>query len=275
MSRRTCSMMTSCQLHQDIRWRTLSRSICTGSDQSGGASRRGSNYPKISSMAETLRRLRITPNKPYKHPLDFFGAAQLRLSLLEYLEVAHDGSRLKVRLHTTAPIRSTEEVRQVPPHHPPHFLYIDYLQHANEHLPRLRVVVWSPAWADVQGLYSEERSRALFHDVQRDVFAFLKIRTFAVILPRGRCVRFESSDEKPQYTVFPRNRFDNVNWQRIEPVSVPLTNAASALQSSTEGVAVARVSFVNDRSAALVHKVCDFVSQCSENPTSTAGQMVV
>ncbi|RPD76920.1 hypothetical protein L226DRAFT_532935 [Lentinus tigrinus ALCF2SS1-7] len=83
-------------------------------------------------------------------------------------------------------------------------------KHLNKDLPRLRTLVWFPAWGDVEDLGP---GMQYVEDVREDVFAFLKVRTFAVMLPRERCVRFESSKEEPHYTIVPRNRFDDLGWR--------------------------------------------------------------
>lgn len=47
-----------------------------------------------------------------------------------------------------------------------------------------------------------------------DVFKILTMQTFTVMLPHERCVRFESSDEEPEYSVVPRDSFDDLDWRR-------------------------------------------------------------
>ncbi|TFK89069.1 hypothetical protein K466DRAFT_611672 [Polyporus arcularius HHB13444] len=155
------------------------------------------NFPEIVPIAKTLRRLRISLKNARDHPLRFCDYIQpLSLANVEYLEVVH------LRPRPMGPLDYTTQAEVTG---------VD----VNEHLPGLRVLSWIPAWGDVQDLKPGTEHRAFIEHIRKDVFKTLKIRTFAVVLPRERCVRFEASDEEPDYSIVPKNSFDDLDWKRI------------------------------------------------------------
>ncbi|TFK89068.1 hypothetical protein K466DRAFT_661857 [Polyporus arcularius HHB13444] len=157
-------------------------------------------YPLVSALARTLRRLRVAVTRPrwHHHPLRVCKDIGLNLPSLEYLEVCDEASAAK-ELPRDSPLLGPGRL-------------VEY-ERVNENLPGLRVLVWTPAWGDVEDLSPMSRYRKFIEDVRTDVFAVLKIQMFVVILPRERCVRFKSSDEEPQYTIASKGGFDDLDWR--------------------------------------------------------------
>ncbi|RPD60906.1 hypothetical protein L227DRAFT_563343 [Lentinus tigrinus ALCF2SS1-6] len=179
-------------------------------------------FPQVNSTARTLRRLRVATIHPrwHNHPLEVCHGIHMNLPNLEYLEVHDDVSFSTVSASDNETQTATDEVLQKnQPDMSPrmsliHLLGLDGYEHVNEHLPRLRVLVWVPAWGDVDDLSPRRKYGLLVEDIRKDVFGLLKnIRTFVVMLPRERCVRFESSDIEPSRRIVPRDRFDDLDWR--------------------------------------------------------------
>ncbi|KAI0706730.1 hypothetical protein C8T65DRAFT_830339 [Cerioporus squamosus] len=162
---------------------------------------------QIIPMAATLRRMHISMSDWAQddHPLWLCGCVQLRLPHVDYLEIVQNEPHWK-----TPPERSpgmtADRLNR----------WLTRFDGMNEYLPGLQVLVWIPAWGDVQDLDPGTRARTYVGDVRRDVFTVLNIRTFAIVFPSERCVRFESSDadSEPQYTLVPRDSFHDLNWNR-------------------------------------------------------------
>ena len=64
-------------------------------------------------------------------------------------------------------------------------------------------------------LESVRRVSQYITDIREDVFSVMDVRMFTVILPDERCVRFDSWDKEPQYTVVSTDHFDDLDWRRV------------------------------------------------------------
>ena len=76
------------------------------------------------------------------------------------------------------------------------------------------MLVWVPAGENLSPLFLDpELEKEFVEDIRDDVFAFTNVRTFTVILPGHRCVRFDSSDQERTYTVLPKDHYDDIDWR--------------------------------------------------------------